>query len=216
LLFHGFGALGIVANIYKDFFIQATPLNLLLMFGLLLATHRQRNRAFWLFVAICVVVGITVEVIGVNKGWLFGQYSYGTVLGPKWLGVPPLIGINWFITIYCCGATLQALLQKLLPAVDGTPLAGKKWSSLSMILDGAILAVCFDWLIEPVAVQLGYWAWGGSGAIPTYNYVCWWGISALLMACFHYSNFHKTNKFAVHLLLIQIMFFLVLRTFLSS
>jgi bisanhydrobacterioruberin hydratase len=204
-----------VTDTYKSFFIGATPLNLLLMGCLLVATHRQRNAAFWLFLGICTVTGITVEVIGVNTGWLFGQYAYGTVLGYKWQGVPLLIGINWFITIYCCGITVHTLLQKLLAKVGDTINQPQKLQALSVVVDGASLAVFFDWIIEPVAIKLGFWAWGGNGAIPMFNYICWFGISLLLMACFYFFNFGKSNKFAVHLLLIQILFFLILRTFLS-
>ena len=37
---------------------------------------------------------------------------------------------------------------------------------LSVVVDGATLAVAFDWLMEPVAVNLGYWTWHGNGEIP--------------------------------------------------
>jgi bisanhydrobacterioruberin hydratase len=207
--------LGIVTDTYKSFFIGATPVNLLLMGGLLVATHRQRNAAFWLFLGICSLTGIAVELIGVNTGWLFGQYTYGQVLGYQWQGVPLLIGVNWFITMYCCGITIHTLLQKLVAKL-GDPVSGsKKIQALSVVVDGATLAVFFDWVIEPVAVKLGFWTWAGSGAIPTFNYVCWFGISLLLMTCFYFFNLGKSNKFAVHLLLIQLLFFLILRTFLS-
>ena len=38
--------------------------------------------------------------------------------------------------------------------------------ALSVIIDGATLAVFFDWLMEPVAVKLGYWTWNGDGIDP--------------------------------------------------
>ena len=85
---------------------------------------------------------------------------------------------------------------------------------LSIMVDGATLAVLFDWLMEPAAVKLGYWKWLGNGEIPLYNYMCWFVISMLLLFVFHKLQFNKQNKFAVNLLLIQAMFFLLLRTFL--
>lgn len=182
---------------------------------LLVATHPRRNAAFGWFVGICLLTGIAVEVIGVNTGWLFGQYAYGTVLGYQWKGVPLLIGVNWFIAIYCCGVTIHTFLRKLIGAMGEGVGEHKKIQALSVVIDGATLAVVFDWIIEPVATKLGFWTWGGSGAIPTFNYVCWFGISLLLLTCFYFFNFGKSNKFAVHLLLIQILFFLLLRTFLS-
>jgi bisanhydrobacterioruberin hydratase len=215
LLFHVCGTAGILLDIYRDFFIGATPLNLLLMFVLLLWTQSGPNRWFVLFIAITVLVGIGVEIIGVNTGFLFGKYSYGNVLGYKWMGVPLLIGINWFITMYCCGVTIHAFLRRLIrsaPVEEDRPVQTIK--ALSVVVDGATLAVFFDWVMEPVAVKLGFWQWGGDGSIPTFNYLCWFGISLLLLTCFHFFQFNKSNKFAVHLLLIQVMFFLILRTFL--
>jgi bisanhydrobacterioruberin hydratase len=215
LLFHICGAAGILLDIYKDFFIGATPFNLLLMFALLLWTQRSPGIHFWLFTGIAVLTGIGVEIAGVNTGLLFGQYSYGTVLGYKWMGVPLLIGINWFIAMYCCGITIHTFLQRVIraAAVD-TAVPAKTIKALSVMVDGATLAVFFDWVMEPVAVKLGFWQWGGNGSIPAFNYVCWFGISLLLLGCFHFLRFNKSNKFAVHLLLIQLMFFLILRTFL--
>jgi len=68
--------------------------------------------------------------------------------------------------------------------------------------------------MEPVAIKLGYWKWLGNGAIPMLNYISWFGVSAVLMLVFRLLSFEKTNQFAVNLLLIQFMFFLILRTIL--
>ena len=59
---------------------------------------------------------MTVELVGTKTGMLFGDYSYGKVLGPALQGVPLIIGINWFIMMYCCGTTIHALLQRSLTA----------------------------------------------------------------------------------------------------
>jgi bisanhydrobacterioruberin hydratase len=215
LLFHGFGALGILTGIYRDFFISSTPLNLLLMFALLLWTHPRPWRFFPVFVFITVITGILLEWIGVNTGMLFGEYTYGKVLGFRWQGVPLLIGVNWFIMMYCCGITMHTVLRRLLAsvkAINGEP-PPTSLKAISVIADGAVLAVFFDWVMEPVAVKLGYWTWGDNGEIPLYNYLCWLLAAMGLLALFYWVPFSKSNKFAVHLLLIQLMFFLLLRTF---
>ena len=41
---------------------------------------------------------------------------------------------------------------------------------------GASLMTAFDGLIEPVAIQAGWWAWEGVH-VPWSNYACWWGVS---------------------------------------
>ncbi len=178
-------------------------------------TQQQKNSYYYFFVVIVAVAGFAVEVIGVNTSLLFGNYSYGKVLGVKFKNVPVLISLNWFIIIYCCGITVHTLLTSVIDKVAAQtktpPLIVKV---ISIITDGATLAVLFDWLMEPVAIKLGFWQWKGNGAIPVYNYICWALISLLLLIVFHVLPFNKQNKFAINLLLIQFMFFLLLRTFL--
>ena len=213
-----FHCIGLAGLLFFDqaFFIRSTPFNLLLSFALLIFTQQTKNANFFFFMASVFIVGFFAEAAGVNTGLLFGDYSYGKVLGIQWLNVPLLIAINWFIIIYCCGITTQMLLLKVIGKglADGRqpPMIIK---AMSVIVDGATLAVVFDWLMEPVAVKLGFWAWRGGGSIPLYNYICWFVISMLLLTVFHFCKFSKHNKFAVNLLLIQEMFFLILRTFLK-
>jgi putative membrane protein len=215
IFFHCIGLAGILF-FQTSFFIQSTPFNLLLSFLLLIWTQESRNKSYLLFMAAVFAIGFFSEVVGVNTGLLFGNYRYGKILGLQWLQVPVIIAVNWFIIIYCCGIATQTLLMKVIRQVanetNEPPLVLK---AMSVIVDGATLAVAFDWLMEPVAVKLGFWNWLGDGSIPLYNYICWFAISLLLLTSFHFFNFPKRNKFAVNLLLIQAMFFLILRTFLK-
>lgn len=214
IFFHLIGLIGMLI-FNRDFFVQSTAFNLLLSAALLVYTHTDRNKYFYFFAAVAVLVGFSVEVVGVNTGKIFGEYSYGNSLGFKWQGVPLIIGVNWFIIIYCSGICLHTFLTKIIIRVatdrKEPPMVLK---AMSVIMDGATLAVFFDWLMEPVAIKLGYWKWFG-GDIPVYNYICWFIVSFILLAVFHFSKFNKDNKFAINLLLIQAMFFLVLRTFLK-
>jgi bisanhydrobacterioruberin hydratase len=213
VLFHAVGIAGIL--IFKsDMVIRLTAFNLLLSFCLLLWTQENKNAFFWLFAVATILTGIAVEIIGVNTGLLFGDYNYGDVLGVKWKQVPLIIGVNWFIVVYCSGISITALLQRIIKPLAATPAEPKPvLKAISVISDGATLALAFDWLIEPVAIKLGFWQWK-NGEVPLYNYACWFVISLLLMILFRFSPFEKRNKFAIHLLLIQVMFFLILRTFL--
>ena len=214
ILFHAIGLVGILF-LDRGFFIKITWVNLLLMFALILFTQQKPYKHFIILLVICVGVGILVEITGTQTGLLFGDYRYGHVLGPSIQQVPVIIGINWFIIIYCCGISIHMMLtniiDKLTVELGGTKPALK---AISIVIDGASLAVFFVWLMEPVAVKLGYWEWFGNGQIPFYNYLCWFVISALLLIVFHFVQFNKQNKFAVNMLLIQAMFYLLLRTFL--
>lgn len=214
-LFHVIGFTGIFF-LKSEFIIKATSINLLLMFILLLWTQNNRNAGFWIFLLFCYVSGVAAEVIGVNTGKLFGEYEYGNVLGKKIMEVPLIIGVNWFIIIYCSAVSIHTLLDKITRKTDlETGDRFKKLRALSIIIDGATLAVVLDWLIEPVAVRLDYWHWKGDGSIPFFNYLSWFLVSVLMLLIFHLCKFEKQNKFAVNLLLIQVMFFLLLRTFMA-
>lgn len=213
ILFHAIGLVGMLFN--KDFFVATTPINLLLMVGLLFYTQEKINLSFLFFVLICFATGMAVEIIGTSTGYLFGEYEYGKMLGIGIKKVPLVIGINWFIIMYCCGITVHTILEKLsskLETMTGAPSPALK--ILSIISDGAMLAVVFDWIMEPAAVKLGYWTWLGDGEIPAYNYMCWFIISSLLMLAFGLLKFPKQNIFAVNLLMIMMMFFMLVRTFL--
>ena len=214
VFFHLIGLLGILASSNKSFFIAATPYNLLLSLLLIIWTQKNKNYFFYGFLLLAVSLGIIAEIVGVNTGILFGDYSYGSVLGLKIKQVPVIIGVNWFILIYCCGIGIHTLLMKAIAKIaeqSGKPPLTLK--ALSVIIDGATIAVFFDWVMEPVAVDLGFWKWD-TGEIPFYNYLCWFIVSLILLTIFHFSKFNKQNKFAINLLLIQFMFFLLLRTLL--
>ena len=210
ILFHVIGLVGILF-FKSQMVIQLTALNLLLMVGLIFFTHSEKNKSFYTFFAIAFLTGIGVEMIGVNTGLLFGDYEYGWVLGPKLLGVPYIIGMNWFMVMYAVGNTTIRIYNKINIRIDTVKKSWKIWGS---VIDGAIIAVFFDWLMEPVAIELGFWKWGGSGNIPLFNYWSWFAVSALLLFIFRKLNQEKFNPFAMNLLLIQGMFFLILRTFL--
>lgn len=213
LLFHVSGALGMIVGYYSNWFVQMTPVNLLLMFGLLLITHSDYSKAFWRFLFLAFSTGMITEIIGVNTGKLFGSYQYSKVLGPGIGGVPFLIGINWFLVVWCSAQCVLLLHQQVLKRIG--PNRGQvsaTWLRISLVVDGALLATFFDWVLEPAAVKLGYWTWLQS-SIPIFNYVCWFLISGLLIGVFQFFGFRRINQFAVHLFIIQILFFLAIRTF---
>ena len=214
LLFHISGLIGILFTDHKDWFIRNTVFNLLLMAVLLILTQREKNLHFFLFFFITCLAGICVEIIGTNSAFLFGNYRYGDVLGFKVFGVPLIIGINWFIVIYCTAVVTQFYEDRMLRRLQAREISiSRKMQLVSFITDAALLTVFFDWLMEPVAVKLGYWHWQDD-KVPVYNYICWLVISALLLWLFRRLAFNRHNIFAVHLLVIQLLFFLVLRTFL--
>lgn len=214
ILFHLSGLIGILFTPYKNWFIQNTSLNLCLMAVLLVWTQPKKNVSFFLFIAIAFITGMGTEMIGVNTGRLFGEYQYGTVLGPKFNGVPWLIGVNWLVVVFCSGSFMMQFQGWFKKKFENTGSEiSSNMASLSLIIDGALLTTFFDWVMEPPAMKLGFWQWKNS-ELPLYNYLCWFIISALLLVVYRRCSFAKPNYFAVHLFIIQLLFFLALRTYL--
>ena len=215
LLIHVAGLIGMIwAD--KQWFARMTPLNLLLMLFLIIWIQENKNKAFYLFFAGASLIGLFTEVIGVNTGMLFGNYSYGTILGIKIAGVPIIIGLNWFVVLYCAVATLnyfnQYFIRNNKTEKRNTLLSGP--IDLYLVIAGALLATFFDWIMEPIAVSLGFWTWAGDGQIPIFNYLTWFCVSILILSLFRLTKFRPENIFAVRLFLIQLIFFILLRVFL--
>ncbi|GAC1442345.1 MAG: hypothetical protein NVSMB63_10560 [Sediminibacterium sp.] len=214
ILFHLSGLIGILCTPYKNWFISHTPLNLLIMVFLLLWCQPQRNSSFFLFLLVAFVAGIGTEMIGVHTGRLFGSYVYGTVMGPRLNGVPWIIGLNWFVVVFCSGSIMSQVHNWFREKYEeGGMQMSAGMQAFSLVIDGALLAVFFDWIMEPVAMRLHFWQWV-QGEVPLFNYGCWLGISTVLLILFRYLPFNKANHFAVHLFIIQVLFFLTLRTYL--
>lgn len=211
LLFHTTGVLGILFTPFKDLFVYSTPIVLLTMFILLANTQIKITKNYILFFLITFLIGMTTEIIGVNTGFLFGDYQYGKVLGPKIYGVPFIIGLNWFVIVFCSGAlctqSIELLQKKLNIKMNGFV------SSIFVVIGGATITTCFDFILEPVAVKLHFWSWN-NGQIPLFNYICWFTISATLLCVKMYFKAIKFNAFATSLLIIQAIFFLMLNLFL--
>jgi putative membrane protein len=207
LAFHvsGFIAMGIFR---APSFVALTPLNLLLCLALIVYTHASINLAFAAFSLLAFATGFGAEWVGVNTGLLFGEYAYGPPLGLQWGRVPLLIGVQWLVTMYCCGVATQKIFDAWSIPIK-RPLAQVAWAVLA-----ALLATAFDWLLEPVAIGLGYWSWKNN-EVPLFNYLSWFAVSFFLMVIFRFSPFPKRNPFGVHLLLIQSGFFLLMRLALS-
>jgi putative membrane protein len=211
LLFHISGLIGILCTPYKVFFVNSTPVVLLTMFLLLASTEKKVAQDYFIFFVISFIIGLTTEIIGVNTGLLFGDYQYGSVLGPKLFGVPLLIGLNWFIIVFCSGSVCSQGLNFLQKKFDvNVPSSVFK---IAVVIAGAAIATCFDIILEPAAVKLQFWSWE-NGVIPLFNYICWFSISVILLSVKMYFSKLSAQPFSIALLSIQAVFFLVLNMFL--
>jgi putative membrane protein len=169
-----------------------TPYNLLLTFALLLYYHQHYTRGFVVCVGLVLVGGYGIELTGVATGDIFGDYYYGKTLGLTLIGIPVIIGVNWFILTYCTAVALDRM----------------KAGRYIKILLGSFLLVGIDWLIEPVAMHLDFWQWSG-GEVPMQNYIGWFFISLVFLTLIFHTRTELRNPMAIFVLVLQIVFFAI-------
>ena len=170
--------------------VVLTPLNLLLC-GFLVFLSELKSLTALAFVVI-FILGFTVELIGIKTGLLFGTYYYTDVLSQQFLGVPIIIGVNWFV-IVVSSAALFFNLKLALP--------------LKALLAG-LAATLLDFIIEPVAIKYKFWIWEND-LVPLYNYVCWF-IFSTAFAYLYFRLTDKQNRTAFFLYFIWVGFFIAL------
>jgi len=190
-IFHLSGIIGIFFG-DSDWFISATPLNLILSLVLLLLNSSDSNKIV-MVACLAFIIGMFAEILGVNYGFIFGNYVYGKALGPKMFDVPILIGYNWAMVVIITASIAQKLSKKF----------------VNKIIIGVILMLFLDLLIEPVAPFLDYWTFK-SGVAPTQNYIGWAIVSFPLHYLYNKFEIRRNNQFSTHLYLAQILFFLTL------
>jgi putative membrane protein len=81
VLFHIVGLYGFLSPALEDLFIKLVPFHLLLMLLLMILTVNDRSADLIKFATGVYLAGFFIEVIGVNTGQIFGNYTYGSALG---------------------------------------------------------------------------------------------------------------------------------------
>jgi uncharacterized membrane protein len=122
-------------------------------------------------VASSVVLGFAVEVLGVATDVPFGDYRYGTALGPRLFGVPIVIAFAWTMLAWPAALVARRLVRSF-PA--------------RVLLGGWALAA-WDFFLDPQMVSAGYWRWAagthtlpGVPTVPITDYVGWLVVATLM------------------------------------
>ncbi len=197
--FYAFGIAGHIHPAARSSIVPFTPF-ILLVFGLavLFFSIREGPRLL-LWCAGTYIITFFIEVMGARTGLIFGEYFYGGALGLKVLDVPLVIGFNWVLVVL--GAVL--LVGKVVKNdVLIAPVAG-------------MVTVMFDIPLEIVAVKLGYWYWI-PGGVPLQNYVAWFCISSFGAYVLVRLKMGTRSAVAVHYLIAQFVFFLMISAFVPS
>lgn len=138
--------------------------------------------------------GMLIEILGVSTGILFGSYKYGAELGLKIMGVPLVLGLNW----YCIVVASSNIALHFIP----------KQSMFLKAFVAAAACTFLDFFIEPVAIANDFWNWDG-GSVPVFNYVCWF-VFSLIFSVAYLAKTDKVNNTAIALFFIWFLFFTIL------
>src|SRR5210317_2015499 len=95
IIFH---VIGLVLFLYVPEFVKLSYMNIALC-GLLVFLDKNITAKGLVAALVVIAGGFAVELIGVQTGLLFGEYAYGSALGPKLMGVPLIIGVNWLAIV---------------------------------------------------------------------------------------------------------------------
>jgi len=189
-LFHVSGIIGISIG-YQDWFASRTGLNLVIMFIALIAFYPMDSIKKWILFFTFGVLGILVEYLGVTFGLFFGDYAYGSNFGPKILGVPLLIGVNWAMLTFICGSVANKLSDNVF---------------LKSLL-GTFMMLFLDLFMEKVAPIFDFWEFTG-GYAPVDNYIAWGVISFIFHLIFHLFKVKGNFLISFHLYMVQLVFFI--------
>ncbi len=197
-IFYAVGIIGMLVPALFPLFIKLVPFALILSFLTLTIFHRNSLKSVIVFSAI-YLLGFAVEVIGVNTGLLFGDYTYGNSLGIKLLSTPIIIGLNWLLLVYITASVFERF----------------KIPNLAKIVLASSLMVGYDFILEQVAPRLDMWQFS-DGVVPLQNYLVWFNFSIILHSLIKIFRINTENRLALIVLISQFVFFLVLAIFLKQ
>lgn len=124
------------------------------------------------FVVIAFTASFTSEVIGVATGLIFGRYHYTDHLGPKILGVPPLIQCGYIAMGYA-----SLVLARMVLGAYQTPRTTRR--ALALAACATVLMVSWDVVMDPYQSTIsGDWLWHDGGShygVGLHNYAGWFG-----------------------------------------
>lgn len=191
------GIIGHLVDQLIPIMLYLTPFTLLLTGSVVLyKSYKSSNKLFLYWIIITYLITFSLEVIGVKTGLIFGEYLYGETLGLKLFDVPLIIGFNWVFVI--------------LGAISIARIISK--NNLVVSLIAALIAVIFDFILEPVAIKLDYWQWS-ENIIPLQNYAAWFLIAFFSSFLYEQFKIKTDSKISIHYLIIQFIFFLFINLF---
>ena len=173
-----------------DWFVAMTPLNLMIYLAVILFNVHEVNRKLLFALFIPFSIGMIAEIIGVNTGMVFGEYTYGANLGWKVMGVPWMIGVNWAVLTYCAASLSTRISKGFIPRV----------------ILASLIMIGLDLLMEVSAPVFDYWEFEG-GTAPIQNYLAWLFVAIACQFLFLKNYTIKDTLAPVHVIAAIAIFF---------
>tara|TARA_A100000164_G_C21861425_1_gene750278 strand:- start:205 stop:954 length:750 start_codon:yes stop_codon:yes gene_type:complete len=135
-------------------------------------------------------ISLLLEIIGANKGYIFGKYSYEPKLcpGPLIGNVPILIALSWTGLIY-----MSLNYSFMIFGINFNDLI-----TLENILLTSLLVTILDLVLDPIAVDEGRWKWQSPGkyyGIPIKNFFGWFLNTVIILLFYElFSKEHFLNE----------------------
>lgn len=191
------GIIGHLVPSTRELMITLTPFTLLLTGGVVVFnSFSSSEKVFIYWGIITYLITFILEVIGVKTGLIFGGYEYGDALGFKILEVPVIIGFNWVLVILGAISISKSFTKNV----------------FIILICSALLAVIFDFFLEPVAIKLGYWNWEQI-AVPLQNYWAWFIIAFIFSIALLKIKPDFNRGISREYFIVQFIFFLILNLF---
>ena len=190
--FNIFGSILLFFDPFKEIVLALTPVNLLTVLALFLWANSNFSVNLFKTFFLIYIIGVLVEITGVNSKILFGDYYYGQALGLQILGTPLIIGVNW-LTLSLATFGISSYIFR------------HRWFT---VLFASTLMVATDFVIEPLAGVLDFWHWS-SAQIPLQNYIAWFVISLIIQFILVKGKIKFNSMLCFSLLFSQVVFFLI-------
>lgn len=118
------------------------------------------------------LLGFTLETVGWMSGFPYGNFSYTEELIPQIAGTPVAIGFAWASVVISGAVLAKGILSHVI--------SSKIMTVAVNAIGAGLLALLLDILMEPIAIDLGWWVWD-DGVPPLSNFVTWF-IAAMLFS----------------------------------
>jgi uncharacterized membrane protein len=142
-------------------------------------------------IVICVGGGLASEAIGWRTGWPFGNYRYGSSLGPKLLGVPMVVPLAWAMMGWpalLAGRRVRDRVVPLKPRPHHPGLLYRSpWKARSITaVTGSLVLSSWDLFLDPQMVGAEHWRWLPTpgpwlNGIPLLNTAGWFIVGMLMI-----------------------------------